>query len=105
MREGYGTHPASRSLALDRSPGGAWPTVPSDGECARLPEDDAAGRGRVRVDGDPGPSIQHGVEGGDRLQFRQVDPDAGVRALGEREVRPGVRPRKVEDIGFREGRR
>ena len=69
----------------------------------RLAEHEAAYLGRaLRIKPEVRQPRQQLREPRARLEPRQVDADAHVRALGEREVAAGVRARQVESIRVRE---
>ncbi len=91
---------------------GSWPMaalrgrhrVPADRERPGLPEDDAARWRRPVIEPEPRPAVERGCQCGLRLEPREVDADACVRALRERDVGPCVRPRDVETVRIRERR-
>ena len=71
---------------------------PADGQRPRLAEDEAGRGGGATVEPQVGPRIESRVEGGQGLEPGEVDPDAGVRTLGEGEMGACIRPRQVESV-------
>src|SRR5262245_23255610 len=78
---------------------------PADGQPPWLAEHDASRRRRVRLEPEVRPPVEGCVEGGPGLESGQMDTDAGMRTLRERDMGPCLRAVQVEPVRIREERR